>query len=314
MKITADSLHQKWDTISFYDGGYVLVENTASLEWHIGYKEINQKSLLLITEIEPDSLPSSKSIIVSKGKRTDGRWTLAFTIVRIEQENVFETLCADLIVHSMLDSNERDAVSSIAKRYKQWYKLLEYQKSSMMDENSRKGLLGELIFLSEMLSIRSPELSVIQGWAGPDGGDQDFAYADSWYEIKSVGIASESVTISSLEQLDNDGPGDLVVIRLDKCVPEKNGAISLLRQVNLVMERLWDDEDALALFEHKLAKYGYIDLPEYDEQKYIYSGRQIYGVTAAFPRLVKDNVPSAVCSAHYAIDLCAIEQYLKENL
>ena len=188
MKITADSLHQKWDTISFYDGGYVLVENTASLEWHIGYKEINQKSLLLITEIEPDSLPSSKSIIVSKGRRTDGRWTLAFTIVRIEQENVFETLCADLIVHSMADSNERDAVSSIAKRYKQWYKLLEYQKSSMMDENSRKGLLGELIFLSDMLSIRSPELSVIQGWAGPDGGDQDFAYADSWYEIKNLSL------------------------------------------------------------------------------------------------------------------------------
>lgn len=313
MKITTESLHQKWNSISFYDGGYMLVEGAGPLEWHIGYKEINQKSLLMISEEEPDPLPTSKSIIVSKGRRTDGRWTLAFTLMRIEQDNVFETLCADLITHSMNGDSEKAAVNLTLKRYKQWHKLLEYQKKSLMDESSRKGLLGELIFLMKILIERQPALSVIQGWAGPEGGDQDFVYSDGWYEIKSIGVAAAAVTISSLEQLDNDSDGYLMIMRLDKCVPERTGAVSLSQQVEIVSDFLRDDEDALALFDHKLAKYGYIDLPEYDEQKYIYSGCQKYHVDQTFPRLSKKNTPSAVSAAHYVIDLGAIEKYLTEE-
>lgn len=67
MKITAEYLHRKWKSISYYDGGYIQVEVKHSLEWHVGYKEIDQKTLVIVSEKEPELLQTSKSIAVSKG-------------------------------------------------------------------------------------------------------------------------------------------------------------------------------------------------------------------------------------------------------
>ena len=313
MKITADYLHQKWNSINFYNGGYKLIEEAEPLEWHVGYQEIDQKTLLLLTKEEPDLLPASKSIIVNKGRRTDGRWVLSFTLMRIEQDNVFEALCADIIAHSQLTDNERTSLQLISKRYKQWHKLLEQQRKSLMDESSRKGLLGELIFLEGLLRKSNSYLATIQGWGGPDGEDQDFIYADYWYEVKSIGIAGNAVAISSLEQLSNDNSGFIVVMRLDKCTPERTGAVSLSEQVARISTMLSDDIDASSLFEHKLLKYGYIDLPEYNEQKYIYSGNQRFEVKDDFPRLNRTTLPRAIATAHYTIELSAIEYFRKDG-
>ena len=52
MKITAEYLHRKWKSISYYDGGYIQVEVKHPLEWHVGYKEIDQKTLVIVSEKE----------------------------------------------------------------------------------------------------------------------------------------------------------------------------------------------------------------------------------------------------------------------
>ncbi len=313
MKITAEHLHRKWNSINYYDGGYIQVATEHSLEWYVGYEKIDQKTLLLITEKEPDLLPTSKSIVVSKGLRTDGRWALSLVLMRTEQESVFETLCADIITYSQIAENEASALLFTAKRYKQWNKLLEYQRKSLMDESSRKGLLGELIYLCDIISGGYPVMPAIQGWVGPEGADQDFIYSDGWHEIKALGISAAFVNISSLEQLNNHDPGELVVMHLDKCAPERSGAVSLGEQVDFALSQAADDPDALSLLENKLAKYGYIDLPEYREQKYIFSGKVCFRVDADFPRLIADTVPSQVISAQYTISLVGIEAWRLED-
>ena len=50
MKITAEYLHGKWKAISYYDGGYIQVEVKHALEWHVGYKEIDQKTLVIVSD------------------------------------------------------------------------------------------------------------------------------------------------------------------------------------------------------------------------------------------------------------------------
>lgn len=313
MKITVEQLHRKWSSIDYYDGGYIQVEADHPLEWYVGYEKIDQKTLLLLAEKEPELLPTSKSIVVTKGLRTDGRWALSLTLMRPEQESVYETLCADIITYSQDAEDETSALLLAAKRYKQWNKLLEYQRKSLMNESSRKGLLGELIYLCNVIDSGYPVLPAIQGWVGPEGADQDFVYSDGWHEIKSIGASATSITISSLEQLNSHDLGELVVMRLDKCAPERGGAVSLGEQVDLALSRAAEDPDALSLLESKLARYGYIDLSEYREQKYIYSGKDRFRVDEFFPKLTADTIPSQIISAQYAISLAGIEAWHLED-
>ena len=267
----------------------------------------------MISEKEPELLPTSKSIVVSKRLRTDNKWTLLLTLMRAEQESVFETLCADIITYSGTAEDESSALSLTSKRYKQWNKLLEYQKKSLMDESGRKGLLGELIYLCDVIKSGYPVLSAVQGWVGPDGADQDFVYNDGWHEIKAVGLSADSITISSLEQLDRDDHGELVVMRIDKCAPERDGAFSLGSQVDTALDLIKVDSDALSLMERKLASYGYIDLPEYREQKYIFSGKSRFKVDLNFPKLTGGTTPAQIISAQYVISIAGIEDWRLED-
>ena len=188
---------------------------------------------------------------------------------------------------------------------------MESQKNGLMNENSRKGLLGELLFLRELLEKNDSALPVIQGWVGAEGADQDFMYEDGWHEIKSIGAAATSVTISSLEQLDCAVEGELVIIRIDKSAPDKEGVLSLNDAVMQIGSRLAAVSEALYLFHSKLSTYGYIDLQVYSEQKYYFSGMQRYGVNETFPKLVRRNVPLQVASLHYELSLPALAEWLK---
>ena len=90
--------------------------------------------------------------------------------------------------------------------------------------------------------------NAVQGWVGAEGADQDFMYSEGWYEVKSIGISAASVTISSLEQLDCTLAGELVVVRIDKVAPEREGSISLNEMVCRICSKLSPYSDSLELF------------------------------------------------------------------
>lgn len=312
MKITPEILERQWNSINYTSGGFLQIDTQHPLEWHIGYQSISQRTLLLVSDTEIGAIESSKSMIVSRRRReSDNRWTLSFELLRNEQQGVFAILCCDVIEHSRPAANEAEALKLVIGRYKQWSRLLETQRSGLMDENSRKGLLGELLFLEERIEKGVPALTAVQGWVGADGADQDFVYDDGWHEVKSIGASSASVTISSLEQLDCDSEGELVIMRIDKTAPDKSGALSLNDTVRQIDSKLTDASDVLDLFRSKLSAYGYIDLQEYSEQKYFCSGSQRYDVNDTFPKLTRQNVPVQIESLHYELSLPSMADWLK---
>lgn len=312
MTITPESLQRQWNSINYKDGGFLQIDIQHSLEWHIGYKSISQKTLLLVCNTEIIALESSKSMAIGHHRRaTDNRWTLTFELQRNEQQSVFAILCCDLIENSRLATTEKDALALVIGRYKQWSQLLESQKSGLMDEHHRKGLLGELLFLEQRFNVSESTLDAIQGWVGPEGGDQDFMYPDGWYEVKCVGDSAKSVTISSLEQLDCKDNGELVIMRIDKVAPGRTGAISLNDIVYRISDKLSAHLDSLALFRTKLMAYGYMDLQEYSEQKYYYVAMQRYHVAESFPRLTKKMVPVQVVSLRYELSLPSLDAWKK---
>jgi len=312
MKITPEILQKQWDNISFKDGGFLQIDVQHPLEWYIGYQSISQQTLVLVCDTEIGIIESSKSMAVSRRRRTiDNRWTLTFELVRNEQQGVFAILCCDVIEHSSVAISEKEALELVISRYKQWSRLLELQKSGLMDENSRKGLLGELLFLDQRIDASESALSAIQGWSGAEAADQDFMYPEGWYEVKSVNVAATSITISSLEQLDCKDEGELVIMRIDKVAPERIGAISLNDIVHQISGKLSTHMDALDLFRTKLTAYGYIDLQDYSEQKYHYSALQRYRVDESFPQLTRKSVPVQIVSLRYELNLPSLADWQK---
>ena len=312
MRITPEILEKQWGSIKYTDGGFLQIDTQHPLEWHIGYQSIRQRTLLLVSDTEIGAIDSSKSMRVSRRRRElDNRWTLSFELLRDEQQGVFATLCCDIIEHSRSAEDEKEALKLVINRYKQWSKLLETQRSGLMDEQSRKGLLGELLYLERRIQTSNTALEAVQGWSGAESADQDFMYSDGWYEIKSIVAAAPTVSISSLEQLDCADTGELVVMRIDKSTPERSGAVSLYEVVQRINDALSVDVQALDLFQTKLMTYGYLDLHEYAEQKYIHSSTQHYRVDDSFPRLTKNDAPPQIVAAHYEIDLASLGIWLK---
>lgn len=310
MKITPEILERQWHSITYTNGGFLQIDTQHPLEWHIGYQSISQRTLLLVSDTEIGAIESSKSMIVSRRRReSDNRWTLSFELLRNEQQSVFAILCCDIIENSRPAANEGEALKLVINRYKQWSKLLETQRNALMDENSRKGLLGELLFLEQRMTSMASSLAAVQGWSGADKADQDFMYPEGWFEIKSIGASATGVTISSLEQLACEDAGELVIKRIDKVAPERTGAISLNDVVHRISSLLIDNVDALDLFRSKLNAYGYIDLQEYSEQKYFCSGTQRFKIDKSFPKLTTTNVPTQVTAAHYELDLTALADW-----
>lgn len=312
MKTTPEILQRQWDSINYKDGGFLQIDTQHPLEWHIGYQSISQQTLLLVCDTEIGAVESSKSMAVSRRKReTDNRWTLTFELLRNEQQSVFAILCCDVIEHSRSAASEKEALALVISRYKQWSRLLESQKSGLLNEHSRKGLLGELLFLEQCIDNFESVLTAIQGWSGADAADQDFMYSDGWYEVKSIGASATSVTISSLEQLDCEDEGELVIMRIDKVAPDRMGAVSLNEVVYRIYNMLSNHVDALDLFRTKLTAYGYMDLREYSEQKYHWSAIQRYKVDKSFPRITKQTVPMQIVSSHYELSLPALAVWQK---
>ena len=304
-------LRDKWNNINFHQGGTLELGVKHPLEWHVGYFSPDVKSIVIISEVPVSKIDSSKCIKALCSPRNDGRYAISFTLLSPEQEDVFVIMCSDLIRFSSLESDQTHSLEMVLKRYNEWLKLLQYKNSAILSISSQKGLIGELIYLKNRIEAGlSPEEALL-GWVGPDGADQDFVYKDGWHEVKTTGLSSSEVTISSIEQLDNPEVGELVVIRVDKCAPAHPGAFTLYKLVHQIRNMLSSSTAAPESFMLKLGSAGYIDMPEYDQQTYVFFSRRAYLINDTFPRLVRNQIPVEIVNLSYTLSLPSLDAWRK---
>lgn len=303
-------LHNAWNRVT-YNGTTVRLAVQHPLEWYVGYYTASQKAVILISDSPVKNVESLKSIAFNCAQRQDGKYALAFILLSKEMEGIYITMCGDIIRFSSVESAPAKALIQVIGRYKQWIKLLEHQRSALMGASAQKGLIGELYYLKTRLESGMNEEEALIGWVGPEGADQDFQYTDGWHEIKATGISSSEIGISSIEQLDNDETGELIIVRIDKCADEKKGSITLRSIVQSIFPLLHNNYSALEAYNAKLSKVGYMDLPEYDQQFYYISGKETYAVGCDFPRLRRVSLPSEVTQCNYSLSIASIEKWKK---
>lgn len=289
---------------------YQRLDSDYKVNLFLGYNEDGKMSMVITEPGQVVKIKPSKMIDVQMSKREDGKIALMFDLLDNAYSSMFTIFCKDMILVCEKAGRER-AISNAVVRWKYWLELFGKKKGTLLDKSEIKGLIGELLLLKDKFIPEYGVTDAIASWMGPMLGHKDFEIVDTWYEVKAVNENAIQVNISSIEQLESDQDGHLVISRLEECSTVNKNAIFLNELVISIVEKI-DNQDALMSFRSKLENVGYYSDPSYDEYAFGYKGTQIYRIMEGFPRIRRKDLPLAVCNAKYTILLDGIAMYREE--
>lgn len=283
---------------------YVRVYDTHPLELYLGKNEKGNPTLRYNGFFQPVKVIGNGMLEV-KQVRTTNYNSLLFCFNSSDNLTLFYSFCED-IINQTANTTESDGYIEIVNRYNQWKKMFT-SSSKLLSENEIMGLIGELLFLKEYAIDKYGTTIGLNGWSGPEPTHKDFSFMDSWFEIKTLNTFKKTISISSIEQLDGDTEGRLVVYSLEKMSPSFKG-ISLNETVKQVMDMLQLESDRDIFFE-KLKQAGYSFNEVYDNYMYNYVSKDIYQVKSDFPRIKAEMLPNGVAKVQYEVLISSIQKF-----
>ncbi len=287
-------------------GYYSRVDSDHILELYIGLDETGNKSIELRSLFRPRSVKGTSAIDVSQYENEKYK-TIRFSLTDEEISGLFYTFCDDLIEQTRSLKDESEGYNAIVLRFHQWKKLFVSSKKDFLNESQIMGLIGELLFLKDHLSKRLGLAEALRSWSGQELTHKDFSYNDTWTEVKTIKRSSQTVKISSLEQLDSKDEGELAVYALEKMSPEYRGIT--LNKLIVVIRNMFDDSDDRDSFMAKVALQGYEYHNYYDDFVFEKIYFKSFRVADGFPRLIPVKMPDGIIKASYDIDLNKLNDF-----
>ena len=147
MDSTEKKLRRLWDSINSCQTGSLRLGIHHTLEWHVAYVAPASKALVILSHCPADDLGSSKSITTACNRRSDGTYYISFQLTEKRQEDVFISMCSNLIDYSADALTEKEAIKRVEFRYREWRRLMEYKNPAVLSDEKRRGLIGELLYL-----------------------------------------------------------------------------------------------------------------------------------------------------------------------
>ncbi len=294
---------------------YKLVESGPLYEIFLGKNEKNQDSLLFrVNSSFPEDLfaelTNTTTMAVDLIQMENNQTILCFDLLDTDYQTLFFSFADNMISFVSSQSNEDSPFEAIVLRYSQWQRLLKTNRTGLLSVETIRGMIGELLFLRDFLIPEFGAKTALGYWKGPIGADQDFRTEKKWYEIKTITSGSDTVLISSIEQLDSEqfGPGEIVIFALDATVPadpEKITVKSLVDEIKVQLSR----QESYTFDNFLFSNLGYYDKPEYETGNYVVrlSSTQRYAIDAISPVMRRSSVPSAVVFLKYNLSLAGLD-------
>ena len=306
MIMTREEVREKLESIVNYSE-YIRVSTSHPLELYLGRNEKGFLTLRYNGEFVPTKVIGT-SLIEIKQVKTSHYNSILFSFTSEDNESLFYYFCEDMISETE-NYKGNEGYKEIVNRFNQWKKMFT-GNNKVLSENEVLGLIGELLFLKDKSIPIYGVSEALNGWSGPEPTHKDFSYKENWYEIKTINSYKNSVSISSLEQLDSELDGHLVVYSLEKMSPSFKG-LTLNRLVACISDILTFETDRDIFFE-KLKQAGYSYNETYDNYVYNFIKTESYLVDKSFPRIKANDLPKGVSKVQYEIILSMIEKN-KEN-
>ena len=226
-----------------------------------------------------------------------------------------------VLVHQVLSELEKNrsidsgvAPLHLFQAFEKWSKLLTRKSKEKLSENAKRGLLGELYFLSRLLGQIIGIAEAVQAWCGPAGHEQDFNHKGILFEIKSQLASSDKVVkISSLEQLDTIS-GRIILSHFGLSPVEKDTAdsISLESLTSEILDALKDNNYLTDVFYGLLSCLGVFDKDENLETAYRVSFQNHYEVSESFPAIKRSETALAITKLQYSLDMSNLQEFEKK--
>lgn len=219
---------------------------------------------------------------------------------------LFHSLCADLVRATSALEESPAAGSVIVRRLNRWQELFKKGRSGILSIESIKGLIGELLFLSERVALEFGWDDAVSFWKGPEGTPQDFAIHQTAIEIKcQAGNSKPHIWISSAEQLDPQLPeAYLIVYTLAEANNDDQEGFTLNYVVARVRSALeLESHVARERFEDLLDMAGYVTMDEYDEHQFCVIATKSFDLQNGFPRIRSSELKPGIENVSYTVNL-----------
>ena len=276
------------------------------LSLYIGRDDDARYSLDFRGKYKPVRISSSDVIAVEQYKDGD-MLTLRFSLENNDLLEYFCTFCQDLLDSVRVTNEDETAYQTLRSRYYSWRQLFR-PDNARMTEAEIMGLIGELLFLRDYMIPNRGIDTALDSWMGPERTHKDFSDQSDWFEVKAINFGKESVRISSIEQLDSDIEGTLVVYELEKMSPSFDG-ILLNQLVNNIISLLVNASQR-ETFMDKLQLFGFDFSNENDNLVFAIRSERMYKVNPqTFPRIQRSMLPDAITRVQYELLLTDIEPY-----
>lgn len=282
----------------FQLGSYHYYDARHPLKFFVGLDEEGRKTFVLINPTPPDIIKKTSAIDVLSVKINPTEYKLSFHLNDNSMEGIFFKFCDDLVESTRPISDPKLGMPLVCKRYNLWKKLFYKLNKQTLSENQQMGLIAELLFLKDDLLSKYDHVEAINAWSGCDKTHKDFSINDNWFEVKSSLINQLTIKISSIEQLDSDIDGFLIVYEFEKMSEEFNG-LTLNTVVNDVLSSIdIDIEDVLL---EKLKTVGYEINEAYDKSCFRNVSKHYYLVNSDFPKITKKDLKPSIVELKYEI-------------
>lgn len=289
---------------------FVLAEGMYDINLFLGLNENGQKTIKLRDSFVPQKIQGTSCLNIVQFKNEDYS-TLQISLMDDSFSEMFYSFCDDLIKSLTEQDKTKDASYDImVSRFLKWKKMFVNAKCDFLTEPQIMGLIGEILFLKLKLFNKYGKTKALLGWSGQELTHKDFSFDNRWYEVKAVNKNSATVKISSIEQLDSEFLGELVVVSLEKMSQAFKG-ITLNKLVKDVIETL--DENDKDLFINQISLQGYIMNDYYDKFVYALVDIKNYKVEDGFPRLKRTEVNKNITKAQYELSLLGIKKFITKE-
>ena len=290
----------------FSAGHFIRIGENRNINIYVGRDDFGRYSFDFRGRFKIMKTKSSEVISVSHVACNEEIF-LRFSLENPALLEYFCAFCEDMMSSILVINDCETAYQALRTRYFSWKQLFKPNHGNL-SEKEIMGLIGELLFLKNVMIPEKGIDKALESWTGPEKTHKDFSFDDEWYEVKTISAGKDSVHISSIEQLDSSVSGSLVVYILEKMSTTYNG-IKLNNLVNEIIESI-NSIHHKDYFLAKLALHSFDFSPENDSYVYNLKSLNIYQVEGDdFPRVMSDSLPNAITKVQYDIILSNIENF-----